>query len=685
MNGKLYRIGCDADLAADAKGTPKPAILVFGTSSDSPASFPATDTSPRRYAMQALTQANEARSVKRHKTETIKEAFSAEDAWERLMGYALSGYPSITEEDKDFVLKSFGVFDRPATPERFMIRVRVAGGALSVEQALALAYVATKFGRDTIDITTRMQVELRHIRIEELPETLKLLENVGLTGYQTGVDNFRNILLDPLDGLAMDNLIPCHGIMQEIQSVFLKNDEWITTLPRKFNIGINGSLSNRCNLFGQDFALALACKEGLYGFNLYLGGRVGVISQNADMFVLPAQAKDVFVAVASLFKTYGFRDNRNKNRLKFLIDAVGMEAFRAAIVETLGHEMPNAGETLCAMEGGDHYGKIALKDGTYALYAAVPGGVFSGTDLLEAARIAQSQNGAIRLTVEQNLIVAGITDEASALRSPLFVKYPNRPSPYMANLIACAGTEHCPFGVIPNKPDAIAMGEYLSREVPITDAKVRLYWSACVKGCGIHGAGDLGFVGCKVPRNGKTELGVDIFIGGTLSGEGGEGHLLLKGIVLDEAGEYIAELMHLYRALRTAKESLEHFIRRVQSRYSNYAIAFAMRWNRRMRRENLSALLSFNLKSSGGSHREKEEIFEFGLSLVQKIASHRAYEVEEPFAEGMKPFAFDPKRIDPAFLPYRKVIERMVHPDPLKRHAVFTEILAELKESGYEL
>ncbi|OHD83824.1 MAG: hypothetical protein A2Y52_10770 [Sulfuricurvum sp. RIFCSPLOWO2_02_43_6] len=628
--------------------------------------------------MTSLSQANAERSAKRHKTESIKDAFSATEAWERLIGYSKTGYASISDDDKDFVLKSFGIFDRPATPERFMIRVRIAGGGLSVEQALVVAYVAKSFGQDYIDITTRQQIELRYLRIEDLPEALKLLEDVGLTSYQTGVDNFRNILIDPLDGLAMDNIISTKAIMEQIQSVFLKNPDWITTLPRKFNIGVNGSLSNRCNIFGQDFALSLAQKEGEYGFNLYLGGRVGSLAHDADMFVAPSEAVRVFEAVATLFKTYGFRDNRNKNRLKFLIEAVGMSEFRAAIEEQLGHAMPKAGISLAQLEGGDHYGKIALNDGSFALYAAVPSGVFSGTDLFHAAHIAQSQGGALRLTIEQNLIVTGIRDEIAALQSPLFVKYPNRPSPYMANLIACAGSEHCPFGVIPGKPDAIDMGEYLSREVPLEDAKVRLYWSACIKGCGVHGAGDLGFVGCKVPRNGKTVLGVDIFIGGSLSGEGEEAHLLLKGIVLEEAREFVAELMRQFRDLRVAKESLEHFIQRLHIRYSNYAIGFLMRWNRFMNLQSLESTLHFNLKTHGGSHKESDEIYLFGLSLVQSITGTKAYDVEDPFLEGKKPFAFDLKVLDKHYLPFKAIIEKMIHPNPLNRYQVFTEITNDL-------
>lgn len=627
--------------------------------------------------MTSLSQANEARSAKRHKIENIKDDFSAKEAWERLIGYSQTGYETITEEDKDFVLKSFGVFDRPATPGRFMIRVRVAGGILSVEQARVLADVAKRFGKDYIDITTRMQIELRYISIEDMPQALALLESVGLTSYQTGVDNFRNILIDPLDGLAMDNIIPCIEIMNDIQSVFLKDDDWITTLPRKFNIGINGSLTNRCNIFGQDFALALAQKEGVYGFNLYLGGRVGYLAQDADMFVLPSQATEVFVAVASLFKTYGFRDNRNKNRLKFLIDAVGMDEFRHAIELQLGYAMHTGGETLCAAQGGDHYGKIALKDGSFALYAAVPSGVFSGSDLSDAADVAAAQNGALRFTVEQNLIITGIRDEQSALSSPLFVKYPNRPSPYMANLIACAGTEHCPFGVIPNKPDAITMGEYLARVVPISDAKMRFYWSACVKGCGIHGSGDLGFVGCKVPHNGKTVLGVDIFIGGTLSGEGGEGHLLLKGIILEEAKEYVAELMFQYRDHRVGKESLETFISRLKVRYTNHAIGFVMRWNRMMRLENnLDAMLSFNLKKQGGSHRESDEIFDFGTQIIHGATGSRPYDTDEPLAEERKSYRHKASELST----YASILEKMVEPNPLKRSVVFTEIATELKK-----
>ena len=85
--------------------------------------------------------------------------------------------------------------------------------------------------------------------------------------------------------------------------------------------------------------LCVGKKRDEYGFNLYLGGKVGVRAESADMFVRASEVSAVFGAIISLFKKYGFRDNRNKNRLKFLLDAVGMDNFTAAIKEAAGVDL----------------------------------------------------------------------------------------------------------------------------------------------------------------------------------------------------------------------------------------------------------------------------------------------------------------------------------------------------------
>jgi ferredoxin-nitrite reductase len=120
-------------------------------------------------------------------------------------------------------------------------------------------------------------------------------------------------------------------------------------------------------------------------------------------------------------------------------------------------------------------------------------------------------------------------------------KYITYENGFLTNLVACAGTAHCPFGVIANKPDAIELAEYLHKSVKYTKP-VRMYWSACPKGCGIHACGDIGFVGTKKAVDGKVELAVDIYMGGKLSGEGEEGRLYQKGVLLKDLKETVANL-----------------------------------------------------------------------------------------------------------------------------------------------
>lgn len=493
-------------------------------------------------AIEKLQEAKEQRSAKTAPIEAKKDGKDFAKLFSKLDDFARDGYESIPDEDREFFLKSFGIFDRPATPKQFMLRVRIPSGALNALQAKALANAAIKHGKDYIDVTTRMQTELRYLKIESIPSVLRELEAVGITTYQTGVDNFRNILADPLSGYARDSIIDTTPLVAGMQDVFLKKEEWITSLPRKFNVGISGSRSNRCNVFGQDCAFVLAQKEGEYGFNIYLGGKVGAKAKSADIFVREREVVTAFEAIVSLFKEYGFRDNRNKNRLKFLIEAVGMESFAEAVRQKAGVDFATAGELLNDMQNYESKTPIKLKDGSYAVHCAVPSGVFSGSDLLFIATLADEYgNGELRFTVEQNMYILGVKEPSRLPDTEVVKKYITYENGFLTNLVACAGTEHCPFGVIANKPDAIEMAEYLHKTVKY-DKPLRMYWSACPKGCGIHASGDIGFVGTKKGVDGKVELAVDIYLGGKLSGDGEEGSLFMRGVLLKDLKEVVASL-----------------------------------------------------------------------------------------------------------------------------------------------
>ncbi|WP_457643070.1 ferredoxin--nitrite reductase [Persephonella sp.] len=631
--------------------------------------------------MEKLIRVSQERNKKLNKIELLKQEHSPQEAWEKLEYYAENGFSSIPEHDLNYFLKCFGIFYRPATPERFMLRVRIPGGRLNYQQAKKLGEVAKTFGNDYIDITTRMQVELRYLRIEDIPQVLRELESVGITTFQTGVDNFRNIVQDPLDGVAFDNVIETWDILQKLQSIFLKKEEWVCKLPRKFNISISGSFSNRCNVYGHDACFVLAEKDGVYGFNVFLGGKVGAVAKPAYVFLLGEEVPPFFEALGKVFKKYGFRDSRNKNRLKYLIDAVGMDELIKAVEIEGGRGFQRAGITQTPVQGGDKPEKVQLKDGTFAVHMVVPSGIFSGSAMIETAEASRELgSGEIRLTVEQNLYILGVPEKNldSLLKKPVFEKYKNKHSIFFSNLIACAGTEHCPFGVIPNKPDAVEMAEYLTQRFPDAEGKIRMYWSACQKGCGIHGLGDIGFVGVKFRKDGQPVLGVDIHFGGTITKESDEGKLLLRQVPLQDAKYYVEELVSQYLKLKKEGETFEEFYNRVLTKLSKEAVSFLITFNLLMKEKGINLSVEINDTVLGKSS-EEEEIFGFGYQIYRKLTGKAPYTRPNILEIYDQPEPEKPSRLG-ADIPksLEKIVIRMVTKNPEKRYKVFTEIKEEL-------
>ncbi|EDZ61183.1 ferrodoxin nitrite/sulfite reductase [Sulfurimonas gotlandica GD1] len=588
--------------------------------------------------MDSLQKAYEARSKKLNKIEEVKELKNPQDAFDKLGEYAKNGYDSIPDEDKKYFLKCFGIYDRPATPQMFMIKLRIPGGYLNSTQAREIGECALAYGQDYIDLTTRSQCELRYLDIKDIPTILQRLKNVGIDSYQTGVDNFRNIMTDPLDALGFDNVLPSYELLLKLQKTFLYSPEWISTLPRKFNTSITGSLSNRCNVFGHDCCFVLAQKDGCYGYNMYLGGKVGKIAKSADIFLANEdEVVKAFESITDLFKRFGFRDNRNKNRLHFLIDVVGMDEISSAIRENAGIDFARAGETMTKMDFNDpDQGKVQLRDGSFAVHVVVPSGVFTGSGMIEVANLSETYgNKEIRFDMEQSLYILGVKDVNTLLSEEFFEKYKSVNSPYFNHLIACAGTQHCPFGVIENKNDAINMATYLDEKVPLEKGRVRMYWSACVKGCGIHGLGDIGFEGCKTKVDGEAVGGVNISLGGQLVSEGVEGYTVLKSTPLKYAHFYVETLMLEYKKHKKADENFEQFHTRVLKQYTPASIGFMMKLGAYLRDKGIDIDFGFNDKTYTGKN-EEFELFEIGRRLFYALTKREAYSAYDRFTNVLK-------------------------------------------------
>lgn len=514
--------------------------------------------------MEKLQEAKDLRSGKINKIEALKETNLPLEFFQNLSNICEAGYDNLTDTHKDFLLKCFGIFHKD--DGLFMLRVRIPAGQLEPYQALAIGGISKEFGNNYIDITTRQQIELRYLKLENIPKVLERLQAVGISTFQTGIDNFRNIITSSFDGLGRFNIINCTSLVHEMQEIFFEKEEWLGTLPRKFNTGILGTSINDCNIYGQDCSFVVAKKENVFGFHLFLGGKVGVQATDCGIFIEEKDVIAVYKAVIHLFKEFGFRDNRNKNRLHFLLEAVGIEEFVKAIRTYTNIDFIARGEILATNNLQIKNDGTVKIDETFTAYSVtIPSGIFSGSDMMEVVKLAMECDGKIRLTVEQSLYLVCENSFIKTIQnSTLAKKYIQYQNIFFRNMIACAGIKTCSFGVIDSKGLAIEMANFLQTEFPQMDGKIRFYWSGCPKGCGIHGVGDIGFEGCKTKdETGNRCDGVHIFVGGKAAKVAQEAQILYKALPFEIAKEKVKELVLNYQNDRFENESFEEFYSRV--------------------------------------------------------------------------------------------------------------------------
>ncbi len=632
--------------------------------------------------MKLLQEAFNARNKKQNKIEKIKELKTPQCVIDNLKTICENGYKNLDVNDAKYFLKCYGIYDKG--DNSFMIRVRIPAGQLNYEQSQMIGKLALEFGDNYIDVTTRQQIELRYLKLENLYTILTSLESVGITTYQTGVDNLRNIVTDALDNISHDSIIHTLPLIEKLQDIFMKNDDYISTLPRKFNTAILGSATNTCNIFGHDCCFALASKDGEYGFNVYLGGRVGMQAQCADIFVTEENIELFFTTLLDLFKEFGFRDNRNKNRLVFLIQAVGMEAFIIALKEKASCSFQTAGVNLISSKSLVVGNKIFQKDNQLSKKIIVAAGITSGSDLIELSDCANKYaSGDLRLSYDQNIYIINIhkSNYTKLDQNPIIKKYSSYNNIYFNDMIACAGTKTCSFAVIPNKSDAINMATYLQNEVPLIDAKVRMNWSACIKGCGIHGIADIGFEGCKAKDSeGHNCDGVHILIGGKITTKAIEASYFIKSVPVTRAKYYVKYLLLAYSQLKELNESFEEFETRVLKQYSKQSLVFYCMINYLLEINNLEMLkLNENVNTA---KNEGFEIFDFGIKLYRLLTNESRYKNIIDFTPTINNDIKDNNiaLINKDVTQYiNDIIYKMTEFNKDKRYQVFSEIIEDIK------
>ena len=497
-----------------------------------------------------------AKPAKLNKFEKFKAEKDGLAVKDELAKFADLGWEAVDKTDLEHRLKWVGVFYRPVTPGKFMLRMRTPSGIVTSEQMRLYAEIVQRYGEDgSADITTRQNMQLRGVHLEDIPEIFDRFEQIGLTSVQSGMDNVRNLTGSPMAGIDADELIDTRELVQKVQDMITGDSQGnydFTNLPRKFNIAIEGGRDNSVHAEINDIAFVPAYNDGELGFNVLVGGFFSASRVAAAVpFGVWVPANDDVVevcrAILTVYRDHGSRASRQKSRLMWLIDELGMERFRSMVEQEMGKSLPTATEEdLIDWEKRDHLGTFPQKQpGLNYAGIHVPGGRLFAQDMFDLARIAEVYgSGEIRLTVEQNVIIPNIPDEnlEAFLTEPLLERFPLNPKSLARGMVSCTGAQFCNFALVETKNRAIALAEELDAELDIP-TKVRIHWTGCPNSCGQPQVGDIGLMGTKVRKDGKTVEGVNLYMGGKVGKNAKLGDRVQKGIACDDLKSTLRDIL----------------------------------------------------------------------------------------------------------------------------------------------
>jgi len=431
----------------------------------------------------------------------------------------------------------------------FMIRTRTPGGIVSPAQWLALDAVADDFANGTLKLTTRQAFQFHGIIKTELKPTLQAINAALIDTIAACGDVNRNVQIaanplfpqvrDAVKAAALavtDHLLPKTRAYYELwldeeQVVGAEEVEPVygaTYLPRKFKIGFAVPPVNDVDVFANDLGyIAIIDKGELAGFNVTAGGGLGATHGDdrtyprlGDVlgFITPDQAVRTAEAVLTTQRDHGNRSDRKLSRLKYTIDRLGLDAFRAEVERRQGFAFAPARDFRFD-HNGDRFGWSEGHDGHWHLTLRIPGGRVADregqpwrTGLREIAKI---HRGEFRLTPNQNLVIADVpADERTRIDAFVHryqLDFYRDSSPVELNALACVALPTCPLAMAEAErylPEFSGKVAALLSNHGLRDAPIHLRISGCPNGCSRPYLGEIALVG-KAPGRYNLMLGAD--------------------------------------------------------------------------------------------------------------------------------------------------------------------------------
>jgi len=499
------------------------------------------------------------------------------DAYERLKEQARNNTPPTPADN--FRWRYFGLFYVAPAQDSYMCRLRMPNGILKHWQFAGLADLAETYGGGYSHVTTRANLQIREVLPKSAVALIEGIGDLGLCSRGSGADNIRNVTGTPTAGIDPQELLDTRPYAREWHFHIL-NDRSLYGLPRKFNVGFDGAGRIAVLEDTNDIAFsAVDVKDGFgvepgVWFRLGVGGITGHrdFAKETGIIVKPEDATAVADAIVRVFIDTGDRTNRLKARLKYVLDAMGVDKFMATVEERLGRKLTRApADAFAPRTGFDRLAHIGVhkqkQDGLNWIGVVLPIGKLTCDQMRGLAKISQDLgDGDIRLTVWQNLLISGVSDENVALASAAIEKLglSIKASQIRAGLVACTGNKGCKFAASDTKGHAAAIGDWCEGRLNI-ETPLNIHLTGCHHSCAQHYISDIGLLAAKVPgaSDDETVEGYHLFAGGGFGPDAEIGREVYRDVKAEDTPKVVEKLLKAYLAHRAAPdESFLTFARR---------------------------------------------------------------------------------------------------------------------------
>jgi sulfite reductase (ferredoxin) len=455
--------------------------------------------------------------------------------------------------------------------EYFMLRARIDGGQLSLEQLRVVANIAVDFGRDTADVTDRQNVQYHWIQVEDVPEIWRRLEGVGLSSTEACGDTPRIILGSPVAGITADEIIDGTPAIEAIYERYVGSKEF-SNLPRKFKSAISGSQDVVHEINDISFVGVVHPEHGP-GFDLWVGGGLStnpMIAQRVGVWVPLDEVPEVWAGVCSIFRDYGYRRLRHRARIKFLMADWGPEKFREVLeTEYLKRPLADGVAPEPRAQRLDHIGVHPQKDGRFYVGFAPVVGRLSGTLLNQIADLAEAAGSdRVRTTVEQKMLILDVAaDKVDALVAGLDeLGLKVAPTEFRRGTMACTGIEYCKLAIVDTKARATRLVAELEDRLPTFEQPLTIHLNGCPNSCARIQTADIGLKGqLMIDEHGDQVEGFQVHLGGSLGLQAGFGRKV-RGLKVTSAGltDYVERVVTKFEEQRAPDETFATWANRAE-------------------------------------------------------------------------------------------------------------------------